>query len=244
MPLIFSRSLINTAGSQSAAAQVATGGIPNGSFTGTNKFGGLAFSTEVSGTGFDSGGSFTVNPKDANFYLNGQNAWTIEFWLANNGNGAPSPGTPAGIFRLEGDVLGGSGIYSGGGPRIIQFSDGVSKFRVYVESYAGDFNYSSLTWRHYALSSNGSNQLRWRVDGGIAQTWTYSNSTQRRTFYIGQKVQFGANNSGRILLDDLRVSTIDRYAAGYSQQAAQWETDEYTLALFHMNGNFTDSSQG
>jgi hypothetical protein len=257
MPLAFQRSMIGTGGGiASAAASVATGGIPNVAFASGSdaKFGSFAVSplmpviNHPSGSATqiaNSNGSFTVNPTDPNFYLNGQHAWTIEFWLANRGQAAPSSSTPSGIFRLEGDITQGSGNLTGGGPRIIQYSDGQSRFRVYGESYAGDFYYTSTRqYLHYALTSNGSNQLRWWVDGSNVQTFNYSNSTQRRTFHMGQKIDFGGNSDMTVLFDELRISNVDRYASGYYAQTTAFTTDENTLALFHLDGNFTDSSQG
>jgi len=245
MPVGFARSLLGGSGSSlSAASQAATVTATNITFSGTAKFGGQSAQTVVSASTFNTQGSVTVYPSNGSFYLNGSNAWTIEFFLGHFAD-APASNTPAGIFRLE-DELNGTITSDNLGNRIIQYSDGQPRFRIYnpAGTIVNELTYSSSAFEHLALvcSGSGSNNLRWYVNGAGLTAFTFSDTVERRTFSWGQKGNSGTNNA-RIQFDEMRVSSIARYSGSYSVPTSAFITDQHTLALIHFDGNLDDSSQ-
>ena len=246
MPVGFARSLLGgSVSSASAASQAATVTQNNITFSGTAKFGGQSAQTIVSASTFDSLGYVTVFPSNGSFYLNGSNAWTIEFFLGHFA-GAPASQSPAGIFRLEDDLDG--GIPGAGlGNRIIQYSDGQPRFRITnnAGTIVDEIQYSNTAFEHLALvcSGSGSNNLRWYANGSsFGSAFTFSDTVERRTFSWGQKGNSGTNNA-RVFFDEMRVSSIARYSGSYSVPTSAFTTDQHTLALIHFDGNLDDSSQ-
>ena len=106
-----------------------------------------------------------------------------------------------------------------------------------MESYT----YNSPGWEHWAVISSAAGLLRVLVNGNqIGDQEQFTGAS--RSFSFGMRS--GNASFAQNYYDEIRVSTIDRYAAGWSQQTVEWEPDEYTLALLHINGNFNDSSLG
>jgi len=239
MPIGFGQSILTASTGTGAVTQAATISGSNYTFTSSvsaSLLASMTFQSVVVSSAFNTAMTATVYPSDSTFYLNSGSAWTIEFFLGHF-VGAPSTSNVAGIFDLTDSLIGGFGNR----PRIIQYSDGQPRFRLYNHNgYVSDTNYSADGKKHVALVSTGSGTLMWCINGSVSSA-SWSESTARRSFYFGQVGGNGAN-SYRVMFDELRVSNIARYSSSFTPTTVPFTTDENTLGLFHMNGNLNDSS--
>lgn len=95
---------------------------------------------------------------------------------------------------------------------------------------------SLATWRHLALSYDGS-ELRFFVDGQLFASRPESRPIANNT----SPLWIGAQNDaywGRVLngaLDEVRISSVARYTSDFIPQRAQFETDQYTVCLYHFD---------
>lgn len=107
-------------------------------------------------------------------------------------------------------------------------------------------------WHHLALTIDGTNAKLW-VDGTLAATSAYAG-----TFNLGNGVAgtlavggYGASASYDWMasgltaaIDEVRVSNIVRYTSAFTPSASAFTADANAVALYHLNGNGTDSGAG
>tara|TARA_R110000822_G_scaffold190302_1_gene329069 strand:+ start:533 stop:1267 length:735 start_codon:yes stop_codon:yes gene_type:complete len=191
---------------------------------------------------FDSGGSDTITaPNNSAFYL-GTGPYTIEFWF----NTADTVGE---IFNQQdiGDNVG-WGIGPRSSQRMLYVAGDNTSISVLVPSTGG---YSDNTWSHFAvckgsgagiaLFTNGTrvyHNASWNVDA--------ADSTATLRFGTGSGVSsgvFSGNYPYEGYLDEVRVSTVDRYGVGNSTHTvptASFDNDADTILLMHFDNDVVD----
>jgi hypothetical protein len=193
---------------------------------------------------FDSGGSDTItSPNNSDFYL-GTGPYTIEFWF----NTADTIGE---IFNQQdyNDNVGWA-IGPRSSQRMLYAVGDDSAISVLVPSTGG---YSDNTWSHFAVCKD--------TGGGIALftngTRVYYNAGWNHNaadtasgllrFGTGYGVSGGLFNDGlhpyNGYLDEVRVSTVDRYGKANSTitvPTAAFENDDDTILLMHFDNDVVD----
>lgn len=166
----------------------------------------------------------TIFPKDTNFYLNRNHAWTVECLVSTNlissGGQPPAPQAPSGVHNLGGgstegpdwrilivhpsrvgdDTRNQTVIQSGGIPHASYGTDGTPRIRTrYENSSLGHATGPiSNTGTHVAAVSTGTGLLKWFVNGGEG---TFSGYSQTYTYTgLNRNVSLGlyeeTNNVG------------------------------------------------
>jgi glucose/arabinose dehydrogenase len=190
--------------------------------------------------------------------------FTLEFWMktdAGNGSGACAAGDDNwmnGNVIFDRDVFGGGdfgdygiSLFGSGG----HLAFGVNRLGTGT-TICGTANVADGAWHHVATTrSTGSGQLRLFVDGvldasGTGPAGDVSYRDGRATMHpnsdpflvIGaEKHDLGpAFPSFHGWIDEVRISTVVRYSAGFSPPMAPFATDTTTAALYHFdegNGN-------
>jgi hypothetical protein len=100
------------------------------------------------------------------------------------------------------------------------------------------------TWYHIAFVKNGTS-LKIYIDGVEKASQTISNTprTLARDFVMGSLYRVGA----RAFVDEVRISKIARYTAGFTPTTSAFTNDANTLLLLHCDGannstTFTDDN--
>jgi hypothetical protein len=215
----------------STQAHVLTNG--GATFNATAKFG--SYSLRLASTQYLNE-SNTVKAHD--FIPNNKaNGWTFEFWI--------NPTTNQSIDRLIQ-----AGTYSD--HWYLGIASGVMRLGYFAgSSGAPEFilnnGLQSSVWQHVAISCNSSKVAQIYIDG-ILQSGTISgvgaNSfTLNYNVIPGSSVQFYLGDvvtySGVYLIDDLRVSKIQRYTTNFTPR-----TIEYSLTAYEALGLFGKSGDG
>lgn len=230
--------------------------ISNATFETTAKYGSHSLSAnQVSGTP-SSQNKITVYPKDRNFFLNSNHAWTIEWWVRSNDDAYNDVGDDIRLARIGSDLS--SGFPSNHIPRFALTDPGDPEaWRCIGASGFEDGRYgiTATEWVHFAMVSEGTDsttgQFKWFINGNeqdpaVGYTQDYNDTSWNAT---NRDFAFGfydtlpiTNFSGGIFWDEIRISNIVRYTGNFTPATSAFTGDENTLALFHLDNNLTDSS--
>ena len=110
------------------------------------------------------------------------------------------------------------------------------------------------SWLHCAIISTGTGVYRHFINGfgQTPQSWNYTD--YNKTFAFGAWCVGSGINAKGLYFDEIRISNIARYPSSgpnqsgsgdqriYTRPTSAFTADENTLALFHLDNNFTDSS--
>ena len=198
---------------------------------------------------FDGTGDYLIigNDVDSDMALTGT-TWTVEYWARINAHAGSYQGT-VGIW----DPAGGTGsvwyvttnAYNGTNKMGISYFYGTN-------SGSGDLSFGSAlstgVWQHHAFVRNG-NTLTAYLDGvsqgthdmtGRTIDITGYNSSSNTTLKLTVGALTGANGAFNGWLDEIRISNIARYTAGFTAPTSPFSNDTNTVLLIHADG--TDGS--
>lgn len=107
------------------------------------------------------------------------------------------------------------------------YIDGAYRLGTGADPFAAD------TWVHVAYTRSGTTGTLW-LNGASQGTWTdtvdYQNSNE---LYIGSRY---TGEGGDAYFDEIRISDVARYTAGFTPSTTQFQNDADTLLLLHCNG--------
>lgn len=166
----------------------------------------------------------------------GTGAFTVELWFRRSnttGTCIIYDGRPASGFSDNTPVI---------------YTDGSTVY-YYQGANRASTTFSANTWYHVAITRSGNDHKFW-VDGTqVGSTYTNSASvTVASTLVIGaDQASGGGALSMNGYVDEIRVSNIARYSAGFTPSASAFTNDSNTLLLIHANGTngsttFTDDN--
>jgi len=126
--------------------------------------------------------------------------------------------------------------------------DGLANTQAIFYTGSGSATIVDDTWNHFAVAGNGSNFSIW-LNG--TRVYTVALTNANGVFGADGSVTVGANFNGGLSfnqggngwMDEVRISTVDRYGVGNSSitvPTAPFVNDANTLLLLHMDG--TDGS--
>lgn len=229
--------------------------ITNSTFETTAKFGTHSLSANVQTGGvLDSQCQITVYPKDRDFFINSDHAWTVEWWCRLTDSEWNDVGDAAKFLNL-----GPESLNNGTDPFffVAQPGDG-GDWRFNLVSGSVGWLGLGITqdqWYHFAIVSNGTADsttgvLKFYANGSqvtfASADYNYNDAYVRPT---NRNVNFGmydpqtvSNFTGGCYYDEIRISNIARYTSSFTPSTSAFVSDENTLALFHFDNNLIDSS--
>lgn len=121
---------------------------------------------------------------------------------------------------------------------------GTETTQVVAES---DRNYlDDMQWHHLALV-NVSGELRLYVDGRMVSSQKNDLPVkygQGKLFIARDPLMSTGDDGFRGLIDEIRISSTERYKTNFSPQYSPFSKDTETLALWHFDGNLIDDVSG
>jgi hypothetical protein len=231
------------AGARTAEATWSMGAGTMAYSTSTQKFG----SANANFSGTSRWAILTVNPSDSTFYFNSNKTWTVEFWQ-RNGNAFFNSGQGQ-IFCIGDNIQAGSG-QGNADSALMVITEGTS-FGSDKRAYIGTLNTFNVTsngsadvtvHKHYAFVCYGNGTASLFVDGTRRlNSVAFSSTSNSRIVTMGQGSTSNSQGTSWIF-DEMRVSNIARYSAGFSVATAAFANDANTLALMHFDSTVTDDT--
>lgn len=230
--------------------------ISNATFETTAKYGSHSLlAGQVSGTP-SSQNKITVYPKDRNFFLNSDHAWTIEWWVRTTDDNFNDIGNEIRLARIGSDLA--NNYPDRHKPRFTMIDPGDPEAWRCIGASGfedGRRELNATEWVHFAMVSRGTDstvgQLEWFINGveqdpSVGYTQDYNdiswNATNRDFAFGFYDTQSVPNFSGGVYWDEIRISNVVRYTTNFTPPTSAFTGDENTLALFHLNNNFADAS--
>lgn len=107
------------------------------------------------------------------------------------------------------------------------YIDGAYRLGTDANPFAAD------TWVHVAYTRSGTTGTLW-LNGTSVGTWTDTvDYTFSNELYIGSRY---TGEGGDAYFDEIRISDVARYTAGFTPTTTQFVNDADTLLLLHCNG--------
>jgi hypothetical protein len=187
--------------------------------TAQSKFGGSSL-----GFGDGTGDYYLVNAPSTSTF-GGSDDMTFEFWYYRAASGS---GLHITDFRIS----------DGASWTIVDFEDGRLGMRENGYLVASNFGMPTLTWTHIACVKSGTT-VKWYKNGTLTDTTTGHTATftNRQPSYIGANyADSSAGNNLNGYIDELRISSGQRYTSNFTAPTAPFVNDANTLLLIHGNG--------
>jgi hypothetical protein len=227
--------------------------VSNTSFETTSKFGTHSIQANMGTPLPNSQNLITIYPKDRDFFLNSDHAWTIEWWVRTTDDDLNISGLDPLLANLS---LTSMSTNNPSFPRFTLVDPGINDaWRCIGVSGFEDGRrvLNAAEWVHFAIVSTGTDSttgnLKWFINGfeqfpEVQYTRNWNNYDQRRNFNFGFFKSEGviSNFSGGIYWDEIRISNTQRYTSDFTPSTSAFVSDENTLALFHFDNNLIDSS--
>jgi len=255
---MFGASRLNTlAAAATAAAPGHTTAVPITAFgnaqvsTAQSKFGGASFFTNTTSGGTASYLNGVYNNATVQAVANIPNYtnYTVEFWLY-------VPSSPGFTQLQDGDTPASVCIgLQNPGDYPFSWSFGAmtnAKVRfAYLPTGFGDYTYlessntlSTNTWYHLAFVKTGTN-FKIYIDGTERATHTWGGSMNINVHGLNMGSYYRARPS--IYMDEIRISSTNRYTTTFTPSTSAFVNDSTTLMLLHCNGTngsttFTDDT--
>lgn len=207
-----------------AKASAATWNQASGTWTIAS--GASALGGALNGSGTRSG-YVSVNPTNSSWYFNTSNPWTVEMriWY---------PGT----FGAFENILG-IGTSVQGGDVWIRPKDGPVRFTYQANGENNDPGglRSFTSPSHLAIVSNGSNNVKYFLNGVLEAEGTFTGANTR-TF------NFGSQGTIANRIDEVRISNTALYSSNFTVPSFPYTNNSSTttLAYFPFHSNTTDAS--
>jgi hypothetical protein len=107
------------------------------------------------------------------------------------------------------------------------YIDGSYRISTSADPFAAD------TWVHVAYTRSGTTGTLW-LDGVSQGTWTDNvDYTFSNELYLGSRF---SGEGGDAYFDEIRISNVARYTAGFTPTTSEFVNDANTLLLLHCNG--------
>lgn len=182
------------------------------------------FGTASLGFGDGTGDYYTITTPSTS-YFGGSGDMTFEFWYYRATSGS---GLHITDFRVS----------DGASWTIVDFEDGRLGMRENGYLIATNFGMPTTTWTHVALVKSGTT-VKWYKNGTLTDTTTghAATFTNRQPSYIGANYSdSSAGNNLNGYIDELRISTGQRYTGNFTAPTAAFTNDANTLLLIHADG--------
>jgi hypothetical protein len=222
--------------------------VSNTSFETTSKFGTHSIQANMGTPLPNSQCQITVYPKDRDFFLNSDHAWTIEWWVRTTDD---DPGISGLDISLAGLAEFATPV------RFTMVDPGLNDaWRCIGQNGEhGRRVMNAAEWVHFAMVSRGTDSttgnITWFINGVEQQpnpdiSDLYNDASvypTNRNFSFGFFKSDGSISfSGGVYWDEIRISNTQRYTSNFTPSTSAFVSDENTLALFHFDNDLVDSS--